>query len=54
MSRAAVQEPVPLEIRAEVAELQAFVASLPDRDGRTADEILGYDDSASPAERRRW
>ena len=28
---------------AEVAEIQAFVASLPDRDARTDDEILGYD-----------
>ncbi|NJD19729.1 MAG: PSK operon transcription factor [Gemmatimonadetes bacterium] len=28
---------------AEVAEIQAFVASLPDRDTRSADEIVGYD-----------
>lgn len=28
---------------AEIAEIQAFVASLPDRDSRSADEILGYD-----------
>lgn len=28
---------------AEVAEIQAFVASLPDRDARADDEILGYD-----------
>lgn len=28
---------------AEVAEIQAFVASLPDRDARSAEEILGYD-----------
>jgi antitoxin VapB len=28
---------------AEVAEIQRFVAELPDRDSRTADEILGYD-----------
>ena len=28
---------------AEVQELQSFVATLPDRDTRSADEILGYD-----------
>ena len=28
---------------AEVAEIQRLVAALPDRDTRTADEILGYD-----------
>lgn len=28
---------------AGVAEIQAFVASLPDRDHRSAEEILGYD-----------
>jgi hypothetical protein len=30
---------------AEVAALQQFVADLPDRDRRSADEILGYDES---------
>lgn len=34
---------------AEVAEIQAFVASLPDRDGRSDEEILGYDDFGLPA-----
>jgi antitoxin VapB len=29
----------------EVADIQAFVAGLPDRDSRTPDEILGYDSS---------
>ena len=33
---------------AEVEEVQAFVASLPDRDPRTPDEILGYDDFGLP------
>lgn len=33
---------------AEVAEIQAFVASLPDRDPRTPDEILGYDGQGLP------
>jgi len=30
-------------LRAEVAAIQRFVADLPDRDVRSADEILGYD-----------
>ncbi|HEX2095598.1 MAG TPA: type II toxin-antitoxin system VapB family antitoxin [Longimicrobiaceae bacterium] len=34
--------------RAEVADLQAFVASLPDRDSRTPEEILGYDAHGLP------
>ena len=34
---------------AEVAEIQTFVASLPDRDARTADEILGYDSFGLPS-----
>jgi len=34
---------------AAVAEIQEFVAALPDRDTRTADEILGYDDHGLPA-----
>jgi antitoxin VapB len=35
-------------IRAEVADLQEFVASLPDRDPRPADELLGYDEFGLP------
>lgn len=31
-------------LRAEVARIQAFVASLPDLDSRTDDEIIGYDE----------
>lgn len=33
----------------EVAEIQAFVADLPDRDTRTPEAILGYDDTGLPA-----
>jgi antitoxin VapB len=33
---------------AEVRELQAFVAEMPDRDTRTPEEILGYDDHGLP------
>lgn len=36
------------QVRAAVAEIQAFVASLPDRDSRPADEILGYDEFGLP------
>ena len=32
----------------EIAQLQAFVATLPDRDTRTPDEILGYDQFGCP------
>ena len=33
---------------AAVAEIQDFVRTLPDRDCRPADEILGYDDHGLP------
>jgi antitoxin VapB len=33
----------------EVAEIQRFVADLPDRDTRTTDEILGYDEHGLPS-----
>jgi antitoxin VapB len=33
---------------ADVSDIQAFVASLPDRDTRTVDEILGYDEFGLP------
>jgi antitoxin VapB len=36
-------------VRIVVAELQAFVASLPDRDYRSAEEIIGYGDFGLPA-----
>jgi antitoxin VapB len=32
----------------QVAEIQGFVRSLPDRDARTPDEILGYDAAGLP------
>ena len=34
---------------AEVAEIQTFVAGLPDLDARSPDEILGYDERGLPA-----
>lgn len=34
---------------AAVAEIQEFVGALPDRDRRSADEILGYDDHGLPS-----
>lgn len=41
---AAVQRrQAPSGLLAEIAELQAFVRAQPDRNTRTADEILGYD-----------
>lgn len=48
-SLAAEAEIAPPELLlAGVAEIQRFVADLPDRDRRTADEILGYDESGLP------
>jgi antitoxin VapB len=35
-------------LRSSVARIQDFVASLPERDSRTPDEILGYDDFGLP------
>jgi len=32
----------------EVKQLQAFLASLPDRDARAPDEVLGYDEHGLP------
>ncbi len=34
---------------AQVEEIQRFVADLPDRDCRSPDEILGYDESGLPS-----
>lgn len=42
-SRRERQEPL-----SEVAEIQVFVASLPVRDDRPPDEILGYDEYGLP------
>ena len=36
-------------LMAAVAEIQDFVGALPDRDCRSADEILGYDDHGLPS-----
>ena len=36
------------KIRAAVREIQARWASTPDRDPRTAEEILGYDENGLP------
>ncbi len=33
---------------AEVAEIQAFLAAIPDRDDRSPEEILGYDSHGLP------
>ncbi|MBI4539873.1 MAG: type II toxin-antitoxin system VapB family antitoxin [Gemmatimonadetes bacterium] len=35
-------------IVSEIGEIQAFVASLPDRDSRAAEELLGYDEFGLP------
>ena len=35
-------------VHADVRNVQAFVASLPDRDRRSAEEILGYDEFGLP------
>jgi len=36
------------QLRAQVADIQAFLRTLPDRDTRSADEILGYDANGLP------
>ena len=38
----------PRMLEAEVAAIQEFVAALPDRDTRSADEILDYDEHGLP------
>ena len=38
----------PAGIAGAVAEIQDFVAALPDRDPRCAEEILGYDERGLP------
>lgn len=44
VQRAAVRE----TLRADVQAIQDFVKSQPDRDTRSADDILGYDDFGLP------
>lgn len=36
------------QLRAQVADIQAFVRTLPDRDRRSAEEVLGYDANGLP------
>ncbi len=36
-------------VLSDIGEIQAFVASLPDLDFRSGDELLGYDDFGLPA-----
>ena len=36
------------QFRAQVADIQAFLRTIPDRDSRTPDEILGYDANGLP------
>jgi antitoxin VapB len=36
-------------LMADIQQIQAFVASLPDLDPRTPEEILGYDEFGLPA-----
>ena len=43
-----VEDSEPDVLLAEVAEIQGFVADLPDCDTRSAEEILGYDDAGLP------
>ncbi|MBW3572465.1 MAG: type II toxin-antitoxin system VapB family antitoxin [Gemmatimonadetes bacterium] len=35
-------------LMSDVRQIQAFVASLPDRDPRTPEEIIGYDERGLP------
>ncbi len=37
------------EVARAVKEIQAFVARIPDRDTRSAEDIIGYDDRGLPA-----
>jgi antitoxin VapB len=37
------------DILSAIADVQRFVATLPDRDSRSAEEILGYDEAGLPA-----
>lgn len=36
-------------LMSDIRQIQAFVASIPDRDDRTSEEILGYDDFGLPS-----
>ena len=41
----------PVDTAAEIMEISKRCGSLPDMDGRSADEILGYDESGAP---KQW
>ena len=43
------REPNAARLKARVAQIQALVASLPDLDSRSDDEIIGYDERGLPA-----
>ncbi len=43
------RETLPAGVEAAISELQDFVEALPDRDCRSADEILGYDEHGLPS-----
>lgn len=45
---ATVETGEPDVLLAEIAEIQGFVADLPDRDPRSPEEILGYDERGLP------
>jgi len=45
---ATVETGDPGVLLAEVAGIQSFVADLPDRDSRSPEEILGYDEAGLP------
>jgi len=45
---ATVETGDPGVLLAEVAGIQSFVADLPDRDSRSPDEILGFDEAGLP------
>jgi antitoxin VapB len=42
-------KPDAARVKARVARIQALVASLPDHDTRSADDILGYDEHGLPS-----
>lgn len=44
-----VKRAAPTQMQSDVAQLQDFLASQPDRDTRSAEEILGYDAFGIPS-----
>ena len=43
-----IAPPVREPLHAQIADIQAFLSTIPDRDARSADEILGYDANGLP------